>query len=254
MDMILGYADLLSVGRTKFSGVDENVDVQVVTDSKCLLTITGNLQLKLSVTKKSCFDIVILSIGHEDNESNLEIELQEASQLKCMILSCGCKKLKLSIVTKLNGANARSDINGFFHGQDCEKYIFSASQMHNVANSTSSVISKTVLDNSSGFEFYGTTNMAACAKDSCAQQTNNNILFSENASAISCPNLIILNNDVQCSHGVTVGSVDVDILFYMMSRGINLQTCKCLLTEGAMLSVIPLESFSNQVEKEEKAE
>jgi hypothetical protein len=252
MDMILGYADLLSVGRTKLDGIDENAGIQVVTDNRCLLTITGNLQLKLSVAEKSCFDIVILGIGHEDSESNLEIELQEASQLKCMILSCGCKHFRLSIITRLNGTDARSDIGGFFHGRDCEKYIFSASQVHNVANSTSNVVSRTVLDDFSGFEFYGTTNMAACARGSCAQQTNNNILFSENANATSCPNLIILNNDVQCSHGATVGSVDADILFYMMSRGIDLQTCKCLLTEGAMLSVIPLESFPNQPEKRKR--
>jgi Fe-S cluster assembly protein SufD len=52
-----------------------------------------------------------------------------------------------------------------------------------------------------------------------AYQTNRNLLLSEHARADSLPNLEIEADDVRCSHGATVGQLDQDHLFYLMSRG-----------------------------------
>ena len=47
------------------------------------------------------------------------------------------------------------------------------------------------------------------------------LLLGKNARAQVDPELEILTNDVRASHAVSVGNVDGEQLFYLMSRGIN---------------------------------
>ena len=54
-----------------------------------------------------------------------------------------------------------------------------------------------------------------------AYQENRNLLLSSDAHADSIPGLEILANDVRCTHGATLGQVDRDQLFYLMSRGLS---------------------------------
>ena len=42
----------------------------------------------------------------------------------------------------------------------------------------------------------------------------------------------ILANDVRCSHGATVGQVDRDQLFYLMSRGLSANEAERLIVRG----------------------
>lgn len=47
------------------------------------------------------------------------------------------------------------------------------------------------------------------------------LLIGQNSSAVSIPTLEIESNDVQASHASTIGPLDPEQLFYLMSRGLN---------------------------------
>ena len=51
-------------------------------------------------------------------------------------------------------------------------------------------------------------------------QANRNLILNSNARADSIPGLEILADDVRCTHGATVGKIDPDMIFYLLSRGI----------------------------------
>ncbi|MDR2603039.1 MAG: SufD family Fe-S cluster assembly protein, partial [Puniceicoccales bacterium] len=93
---------------------------------------------------------------------------------------------------------------------------------------------------SSVSEFYGKISINEIAENSNARQSSSSVLWSDGAQAISCPDLHIANSNVTCSHGATVGAIDDDTMFYMMSRGMDLLACKQLVAEGAMLSLLAL--------------
>ena len=59
------------------------------------------------------------------------------------------------------------------------------------------------------------------ASQTRADQHNPNLLISERARAITRPQLEIYNDDVECSHGATVGQLDEDALFYLRARGLS---------------------------------
>jgi Fe-S cluster assembly protein SufD len=69
-------------------------------------------------------------------------------------------------------------------------------------------------------------------------QGNQNLLLSHQARADSIPALEILADDVQCSHGATVGSLDPDQLFYMESRGISRQDAEKLIIQGFFAPIL----------------
>ncbi|MDR2779134.1 MAG: SufD family Fe-S cluster assembly protein [Puniceicoccales bacterium] len=211
---------------------------KISSDIKLLIPSTNVTNATFSIGERSCLDIILLAVDCCKSTTRLTFELGKFSQLKCVILSESCKEFEISVDSILKGELANSDIRNFFYGKNSDKQKFSISQTHDAVNSKSNVISKTVLDDSAYSEFYGRVNMEETAEDSDARQSNHNILLSDSAQAISHPNLHISNNNVKCSHGATVGAIDNDTMFYMMSRGIDFQTCKQLVAEGAILSIL----------------
>ena len=70
------------------------------------------------------------------------------------------------------------------------------------------------------------------AQKTNAYQFNQNLLLSENAEVSIKPELEIYADDVKCSHGVTTGELDKEMLFYLRSRGLTLDESRNLLIEG----------------------
>src|SRR5207302_7949891 len=71
-----------------------------------------------------------------------------------------------------------------------------------------------------------------------AQQTNKNLLLSNEARVDTKPQLEIFADDVKCAHGAAVGQLEADEIFYLESRGINPALAKNMLTYGFAEEVI----------------
>ena len=76
------------------------------------------------------------------------------------------------------------------------------------------------------------------AENSDGYQKEEVLLLSEEAEADSIPNLEIHNENVKCSHGASIGSIDKDKLFYLMSRGLSKETSIKLVVEGFFDSLL----------------
>jgi Fe-S cluster assembly protein SufD len=88
---------------------------------------------------------------------------------------------------------------------------------------------KGVLDGHSRSVFSGRVVVHPQAQNTDARQTNHNLLLSDNAEADSQPQLEIYADDVQCSHGATVGQLDPEALFYLRSRAVGEAQARQLL-------------------------
>lgn len=63
------------------------------------------------------------------------------------------------------------------------------------------------------------------------------ILTSDDSYIKAEPNLEILNNDVKASHGATIGYMDKNALFYLMSRGLSKDKAEKLIADGFLKSL-----------------
>ena len=77
-----------------------------------------------------------------------------------------------------------------------------------------------------------------------AHQTNKNLVLDDNAKADTRPWLRIFADDVQCTHGATVGRLDDDSLFYLRSRGIELAQAQTMLIDAFIHNIT--ESITNE--------
>lgn len=97
---------------------------------------------------------------------------------------------------------------------------------------------KGVLNGSSTAVFNGKIFVRKDAQQINAFQSNKNIILSDDASVNTKPQLEIFADDVKCSHGCTIGSMDENALFYLQSRGITKETATGLLLRGFSSDIV----------------
>ena len=103
---------------------------------------------------------------------------------------------------------------------------------------TSRLYYKGILDGKSRAVFGGTVWVRKDAQKTDAMQSDKNLVLSPDAEVDSKPALFIYADDVKCGHGATAGNIDQDMVFYMRSRGIDLEAASRLLIYGFASEII----------------
>lgn len=89
---------------------------------------------------------------------------------------------------------------------------------------------RSVVDEKARSVFSGKVIVRPGAAGTDAQQQNNNLLLSDDARADTKPQLEIYCDDVKCSHGATSGQLDAAAVFFLRSRGLDVQQARNVLT------------------------
>jgi Fe-S cluster assembly protein SufD len=105
-------------------------------------------------------------------------------------------------------------------------------QNHQAGDTTSNFLFKEALADSSRSIWRGMVRVESGAARADGYQANRTLLLSDHAKVESIPGLEILADDVHCSHGVSIGELDPEEVFYLRSRGISLQDSRQLLIDG----------------------
>ncbi len=109
---------------------------------------------------------------------------------------------------------------------------------HTVKNCVSHQNYKGILDGKSRAVFNGIVYVHENASGTDAEQSNKNLLLSNDARIDTKPQLEIYNDDVKCAHGATVGQLEEEELFYLLSRGLSQDLARNLLTYGFAEEII----------------
>lgn len=132
------------------------------------------------------------------------------------------------VVYELAGEGAELDLTGVYACCGEQKVDFRITVRHLCAGCISHQLFKGLAEDEARVKFEGLVYVAAGAEKTEALQENHSLLLSENAFVQSSPQLEIYADDVICSHGATVGSLDENEQFYMRSRGISLEAARRL--------------------------
>ena len=132
------------------------------------------------------------------------------------------------VVYELAGEGAELDLTGVYACCGEQKVDFRITVRHLCAGCVSHQLFKGLAEDEARVKVEGLVYVAAGAEKTEALQENHSLLLSENAFVQSSPQLEIYADDVVCSHGATVGSLDENEQFYMRSRGISLEEARRL--------------------------
>jgi Fe-S cluster assembly protein SufD len=169
--------------------------------------------------------------------------------LDTLNVNLGASVARLDLNAQLRGPGANSDMLGLCFGDEGQHFDHNTSQDHVAPNAKSDLLYKGALDGNARSVFRGIIKVHRGAQRTDAYQTNRNLLLSERARADSLPNLEIEADDVRCSHGATVGQLDENHLFYLMSRGIPHEQAERLVVLGFLGEVLSRLPLGGVVEK-----
>jgi Fe-S cluster assembly protein SufD len=150
----------------------------------------------------------------------------------------GSRKGKTRIQNDLAGQGATSRVTGAYFADGEQHLDYDTFQEHIAPNTTSDFAFKGALRDEATTVWRGMIRVEHEAQKTNAYQENRNLLLSERAHADSIPGLEILANDVRCTHGATLGQVDREQLFYLMSRGLSRSEAERLIVRGFFQDVL----------------
>ncbi len=162
----------------------------------------------------------------------------------------GGKLNRLKIDTNFNGQGSSCSNLGIFLGKGKEHIDFTTNVYHNVENTTNDILVDGILRDESSSVYRGLIKIEKAAQKTNSYLANHILKLGDKTLANSIPSLKIDANDVKASHGATVGQINEEHLFYLMSRGLSRQDAERLIIEGffePVIQKIPLEELRERI-------
>jgi Fe-S cluster assembly protein SufD len=174
---------------------------------------------RAEVSKDGAYDLTTVTLGARLSRHNIEVALVSPG--------AECHVDGLYLVGEGQHADTHSLID------------------HREPNCASRQTYKGILDGKSRAVFNGRVYVHESASGTDAQQSNKNLLLSPEARVDTKPQLEIYNDDVKCSHGATVGQLEEEELFYLLSRGLHPDLARNLLTYGFAEEIVEKIKFDS---------
>jgi Fe-S cluster assembly protein SufD len=145
-------------------------------------------------------------------------------------------RLHLDVDFVGNGSNAK--IYGAYFGEEDQTLDYRYFMNHIGTNTRCDMFLKGAVEDQALSVFTGMIRIEESGQKTESFQTNKNLILSDGAAAQSVPNLEILANDVKCGHGSSVGPLDQDQKYYLMSRGLTSDRADRLQVHGFFEQVV----------------
>ena len=120
----------------------------------------------------------------------------------------------------LIGENASTKIDMLLLGSKDSLLEGLTKVKHSKKNTFSDQKARIILNEKSKASFQGKVRVDKGSDGTLANMSSKSLLLSNKARVNSKPELEILADDVRCSHGVTIGNLSLEQMFYLRSRGI----------------------------------
>ncbi len=222
--------------------VEQNADASVVIgfrspDGRSLVVnpqveafVQDGARLKLSTVQQ--FGYETHSVAHQ------RVLIGRDASARLGEVGLGGRLGRLHLSLDVAGRGASTDLVGLFFGEQQQTLDYRLFMNHLGSNTSSNVFLKGAVEDQANSVFTGLVKIEKDVAKVSAFETNRNLVLSEGASAHSVPNLEILSNDVICGHGSTVGPLEDEPLYYLMSRGLSEARAARLLVHGFFEEVI----------------
>jgi Fe-S cluster assembly protein SufD len=164
--------------------------------------------------------------------ATLMAALGARAHFRDLSFAAGGAAVRNQLFLRFGGTGAVANVRGasLLKGRQHVDTLLSAE--HQESHCQSHELFKAVVDDEARSIFQGRITVRPRAQKTDARMMTRALLLSDAAEAISKPELEIFADDVQCGHGATTGSIDHELKFYLMARGIPEQEAETLLVQA----------------------
>jgi len=185
--------------------------------------------------------------------NTIRSETEKDATINSLVVSLGSQLSRTNVEAGLTAPGSDSEMLGLYFADSNQVLDHHTLQDHISHTAHSDLLYKGALRDESATVFSGLIRVEPGAQKTDAYQTNRNIILgTDDAFAVSLPNLEIMADDVKCSHGSTTGQVDETELFYLMSRGIPRHEAEKLVVFGffgEVTSRVPLKGLKEKLDR-----
>jgi Fe-S cluster assembly protein SufD len=176
---------------------------------------------------------------------SLDIHQSQDSQCRQFTIVLGGGLVRSSLESRLNQRGASLESYSLLVGHqerhvDCVNIV-----THAAPNTRSRQTARAIASDVSRVIFNSKVIVNAGAIGSDSKQSCRGLLLSPSAEIDTRPQLEIHADEVKCAHGATTGRLDPDMLFYLLSRGLDRETAQSLLVYAFLADVLTGMSVSS---------
>lgn len=158
--------------------------------------------------------------------------------------------VRTRFASELTGPEAEAGMFSLVFGDGNQRIEQDTLQVHSAPDTRSTLLYKGLVKDEARSLFQGVIVARRGAQRIDAYQKNNHLVLNDGARADSLPGLLIDADDLRCSHGATVGTLDPDQMHYLRCRGLSHAQASRLLIHGFsgdILEKLPYDALRDAV-------
>jgi Fe-S cluster assembly protein SufD len=199
---------------------------------------TGIVEIDLAKDARFTF-IELQNLGqHVWNFTHERAHVGRDARLEWIYGGVGSRLTKNFTELDLIAEGAEGRMSAFYFADGVQHLDHDTQQNHLAPHTTSDLLFKGALVDHSRSVWQGMIYVAPGAQQTDGYQANRNLILDKGARADSIPGLEILADDVRCTHGATVGQLEEEPIFYLMTRGLPRREAERMMVEGFFMSVM----------------
>ena len=170
--------------------------------------------------------------------------VHEDSVMEWVNGNLGSKITMLYPCSVLVGKNARTDYTGIAYAGEDQFQDTGCKVYHLAENTSSNVISKGISKGGGTSSYRGLINIRKGAINSKSHVRCDGLMLDDKSKALTFPAMEVSESKVEVSHEATVGKIQEEQLFYLMSRGLTKEEATKMIVSGFIEPVVkklPLE-------------
>ena len=169
---------------------------------------------------------------------SLDIRQDKDSHCKQFTIVLGGGLVRTALEAHLDKPGASLDSHSLLVGHEDRHVDCVNTVTHGAPDTRSYQTARAIASDSSRIIFNSKVIVDAGAVHAESKQSCRGLLLSPAAEIDTRPQLEIHTDEVKCAHGATTGRLDPDMLFYMLSRGLDRATAQSLLVYAFLADVL----------------
>jgi Fe-S cluster assembly protein SufD len=182
----------------------------------------------------------------------LSVQLAEAARYRNCQVALGAATARTSAALRLQGRGAAVDWHGLSAARDQQINDCRVRCDHLAPETLSTALFRGLASTRARVGFDGDVQVIASAQGAKVRQSLRGLLEGSGSEVNLRPRLTIHTDQIEASHGATTGQIDEQLLFYLLSRGLDPATARALLKSaflGDALAAIDIVPLRRQVEQ-----
>lgn len=214
---------------------------------------TANLKTDINITMEKNSSVKLVQLLSPSERAvlchKININCESNSNVELLTIILGDGDTYADHLIDLNGQKSQVNVNTAYLGKNKQTIDYNIVVDHWGESTTSEINVNGALMDSSRKTFRGTIDFKKGSSDSLGSENETVLMLGENVINKTVPLILCAEENVEGTHGATIGELDKDTLFYFESRGIDAESAEKIMAYAAIDRVIKLSENDTLKEK-----